>query len=233
MATLLAAAELLSSSVKLWNGTLLILFHPDEEETGGAGAMIEGGLYERVPVPDLMLGQHIVPSIAGTVSIRSGPGLVAADSVRIRVIGGPCKNSINPQLCVDPIPLSMRIIQGLQDKGFHAGEPGNDYVAYADILLDVKTVNPKIRRPALDIIERHFRDECTSEGVPTDPVFNYTVRAPLTSNDGAIVGPICTPVGTKKPFATNHSPFFAPAIQPTLKTGTDTMALAALAFLVS
>ncbi|CAJ0546837.1 Ff.00g014640.m01.CDS01 [Fusarium sp. VM40] len=247
------------------------------------------GIYKRFPVPDLMLGQHIVPSIAGTVSIRSGPVLVAADSVRIRVIDGPCKDSTNPQLCVDPIPLSMRIIQGLQDKvkdevgkhedvtvacwGFHAGEPGNDYVAYADILLDVKTVNPSIRRRALDIIERHFRDECNSEAVPTDPVFNYTVRSPLTSNDEAIVGPISkvfetyfgsnagemaftracedlstlgatqtvpyaywnhgdTPIGTKKPFATNHSPFFAPAIQPTLKTGTDVMALAALAFLV-
>lgn len=290
LATLLAAAELLSSSVKLWNGTLLILFQADEEETGGARAMIEDGLYERVPVPDLMLGQHIVPSIAGTVSIRSGPVLVAADSVCVRVIGGPCKDCINPQLCVDPIPLSMRIIQGLQDRvknevgkhedvtvacwGFHAGEPGNDYVAYADILLDVKNFDHSIRRRALDIIERHFRDECNSEGVPTDPVFNYTVRAPLTSNDEAIVGPISnvfetyfgsnagemaftrayegfstlgaahsvpyaywnyggTPIGTKKPLATNHSPFFAPAIQPTLKTGTDAMALAALAFLAS
>ncbi|OBS20039.1 hypothetical protein FPOA_11760 [Fusarium poae] len=290
MATLLAAAKLLSSSMKLWNGTILILFQPDEEETGGAKAMVEDGLYERVPVPDLMLGQHIVASIAGTVSIRSGPVLVAADSVRVRVIGGPCEGSINPQLCVDPIPLSMRIIQGLEDKvknevgrqedvtvacwGFHAGEPGGDYVAHADILLDVKTVKPSIRRQALDIIERQFRHECNSEGVPTDPVFNCTVRAPLTSNDEAIVAPISkvfknyfgpnvgemaftracedfstlgaahkipyaywnyggTPIGTKKPFATNHSPFFAPAIQPTLKTGTDAMALAALAFLVS
>lgn len=158
--------------------------------------------------------------------------------------------------------------------GFHAGEPGNDYVAYAENLLDVKTINPSIRRRALDMIESHSRDECNSEGVPTDPVFNYTVRAPLTSNDGAIVGPISkvfqsyfgsnagemvftracedsstlgaahsvpyaywnyggTPVGTKKPFATNHSPFFAPAIQPILETGIDAMALAALAFLVS
>lgn len=56
MATLLAAAELLSSSVKLWNGTSLILFQPDEGETGRARAMIEDGLHERVTVPDLMLG---------------------------------------------------------------------------------------------------------------------------------------------------------------------------------
>lgn len=206
MATLLAAAELLSSLMKLWNGTLLILLQPDEEETGKAREMIQDGLYERVPVPDLILVQHLVPSIASTVSIRSGPVLVAADSVRVRVIGGPYKDSINTHLCVNATSLSMCIIQGLQDKlknevgkhedvnvacwGFHTGEPGNDYVAYADIMFDVKTVNPSIRRRNLDIIERHYRDECNSEGVPTDPVFNYTVPAPLTSNDEAIVGPI-------------------------------------------
>jgi metal-dependent amidase/aminoacylase/carboxypeptidase family protein len=124
------------------------------------------------------------------------------------------------------------------------------------------------------MVERHFRDECNSEGVTTDPVSSHTVRAPLTSINGAIAGPISkvfenyfgsnaeevaftrawedfstlgaahsvpyaywnyggTPIGTKKPFATNHSPFLAPAIQPTLKTGTDAMVLAALAFLVS
>ncbi|KAM0424836.1 hypothetical protein ACHAPT_009892 [Fusarium lateritium] len=289
MATLLAAAALLHASANKWAGTLVIIFQPDEEETGGARAMVEDGLYERVPVPDLMLGQHVVPSEAGTVAICSGPVLVAADSVRIRVIGGPCEGSINPQLCVDPIPLSMRIIQGLQeavtnevgpDKDatvacweFHAGEPGNDYVAYADILLDIKTVKHEIRRRVLDLVERRFRDECRSAGVPSDPVFNYTVRAPLTTNDNSIAGPISkvfkgyflsnardmvftracedfstlgaqrnvpyaywnfrgTAPSTKKPVATNHSPFFAPAIDPTLQVGTDAMALAALSFLV-
>ncbi|KAF4453144.1 zinc metallopeptidase [Fusarium austroafricanum] len=137
---------------------------------------------------------------SGTVSTRSGAVLVAADSVRIRVIGGPCEGGINPQLCVDPIPLSMRIALGLQeyvtDKvgadedvtvacwGFHASEPGNDYVAYADILLDIKTVKPDVCTRVLALVERRFRDECRLASVPTNPIFNYSIRAPLTKNDG-------------------------------------------------
>ncbi|KAF9769848.1 hypothetical protein IL306_012661 [Fusarium sp. DS 682] len=289
MATLLAAADLLRASAEQWAGTVVIVFQPDEEETGGARAMIEDGLYDRIPVPDLMLGQHVVPKWAGTVAIRSGAVLVAADSVHIRVIGGPCEGSINPQLCVDPIPLSMRILLGLQEYvtnevgadedvtvacwGFHAGEPGNDYVAYADILLDIKTVKPDIRTRVLALVERRFRNECRLANVPTDPIFNYSIRAPLTENDHAIAGAVSrvfegyfgqnatemtftracedfpilgaphnvpyaywnfggTPRDTEEPLAVNHSPNFAPAIQPTLQVGTDAMALAALAFLV-
>jgi len=235
-----------------------------------------------------MLGQHLVPSVAGTVAIRSGPVLVAADSVNIRIIGGPCDGSNNPQLCVDPIPLAMRTVLSLQEAvrkeigpgedatvacwGFHAGEPGNDYVAYADVLLDIKTVKAGVRRRVLAFVERHFRDACRSAGVPRDPIFNTTVRAPLTANDDAISGPISrafgeyfaadagkmtftracedfstlgasynvpyaywnyggTPRDAREPVARNHSPFFAPAIQPTLQVGTDAMALAALTFL--
>jgi len=206
MAALLASAALLRASAEWWAGTIVVVFQPDEEETGGARAMIEDGLYDHIPVPDLMLGQHVVPSRSGTIAIRSGPVLTAADSVHIRVIGGPCEGSTNPQLCVDPIPLAMRTVLDLQDAvrkeispdeeatvtcwEFHAGEPGNDYVAYADILLDIKTVKPDVRRRILALVERRFREDCRSAGVPTDPVFNFTVRAPLTTNDDVISGAV-------------------------------------------
>ncbi|VBB81043.1 Putative protein of unknown function [Podospora comata] len=206
MAALLMASSLLKNAFHWWKGTLLVVFQPDEEETGGAQAMVDDGLYDIVPVPDLMLGQHVVAdSKAGTIAIRSGPVLVAADSLQVRVFGGPCGGS-NPQRCVDPIPLSMQIVLGLQDAitqelgqhedatvacwGFHAGEPGNDYVAYADILLDIKTVKPNIRLRVLDIVKQRFLDECRSAGAPHDPEFNHTVRAPLTTNSDSIAGPL-------------------------------------------
>ncbi|KAK0615087.1 hypothetical protein B0T17DRAFT_497949 [Bombardia bombarda] len=294
MAALLAAADLLKSSARHWKGTVIALFQPDEEETGGAQAMVDGGLYEKVPVPDLMLAQHLVPDLAGTVAIQPGPVLVAADSMRIRVVGGPCEGRVNPQICVDPIPLSMRIISELQDAvtrevghegddmegatvacwGFHAGEPGNDYVAYADILLDIKTFKPDVRQRVLALIENKFIEDCKAAGVPRNPEINTTVRAPLTKNDDAVAGQVgrafqeyfaensidmeftrsCedfsilgaahdvpyaywnfggTPRDAKEPFPTNHSPFFVPELDLTLKTGTDAMALAALPFLVS
>ncbi|KID84084.1 Peptidase M20 [Metarhizium guizhouense ARSEF 977] len=115
MAALLGAAALLRAAAAEWSGTLLIVFQPDEEETGGAQAMIDDGLYNLVPVPDLMLAQHVVPSATGSVSIRSGPVLVAADSLRVRVVGGPREGTLNPQQCVDPIHIAMRVVLGLED----------------------------------------------------------------------------------------------------------------------
>lgn len=288
MATLLGATALLKSAAEKWSGTLIIVFQPDEEETGGAQAMVDDGLYTKVPVPDIMLGQHVVPLAAGKVAIRPGPVLVAADAVNVRVIGGPCPG-INPQMGVDPIALSMRIISGLQDAvrdevgpdedatvacwGFHGGIPGNDYVAHVDFLLDIKTVKPSIRKRVLAVVEKGIRDECEVAGTPQPPVINFSVRAPLTKNDQSVAGSIsqvfegyfgalavdmnltraCEDFATLGashgvPYAywnfggggndtegagpTNHSPFFAPAIQPTLQAGTDAMALAALTFLV-
>lgn len=161
--------------------------------------MIDDGLYNLVPAPDLMLAQHVVPSATGSVSIRSSPVLVAADSIRVRVVGGPCEGTLNPQQCVDPIPIAMRVILGLEDAvraeigpgkdatvacwGFHAGEPGNDHVAYADFLLDVKTMEVEVRLQVREFIKRQFREARREAGMPREPIFDIKVRAPLTSND--------------------------------------------------
>lgn len=286
MAALLGASELLKAAESQWSGTLISLFQPDEEETGGAQAMIDDGLYETIPIPDVMLGQHVVPLPAGQIAVKSGPILVAADSVNVRVTGGPCEGSVNPQWCVDPIPLAMSIVTQLQEHvrkhigseedatvacwGFHAGILGNDYVAYADFLLDVKTIKSDIRSRVLDLIEEKIRSDCAAANTPKEPSFNYSVRAPLTSNndettaqvqaafhayfdsdstsmkltraceDFATLGaPHNVPYtywnfgGSKKAdgeIPSNHSPFFAPQIEPTLQAGTDAMALAVLSF---
>ncbi|GAW19495.1 hypothetical protein ANO14919_089820 [Xylariales sp. No.14919] len=287
MASLLGTSALLKAAARKWSGTLVIIFQPDEEETGGAQAMVDDGLYTKVPVPDIMLGQHVVPSKSGTVAIRSGPVLVAADSANVKITGGPCPG-VNPQQCVDPIPVAIKIISQLEYKvrknvgphedvtvacwGFHAGIPGNDYIAYAEFSLDIKTAKHTVREKARQTIKRSIIDGCTAAKTPREPVVNFTVRAPLTTNDPSVseaVGRVfagyfeanavemrftraCEDFSTlgKKhsvpyaywnfggsqttegPVPTNHSPFFAPAIQPTLQTGTDAMALAALSFLV-
>lgn len=286
MAALLGASRLLKDAQNRWSGTLITLFQPDEEETGGARAMVNDGLYAKVPVPDVMLGQHVVPLKAGQIAVKSGPILVAADAINVRVIGGPCEESLNPQMCVDPILLATKIISQLDDYlqrkigpkedatvacwGLHAGVPGNDYVAYADFLLDVKTIEENVRTKVLGLIEQKISEECRSAETPKEPIFNYSVRAPLTSNDADSTSQVrntfdayfgassvsmkltraCEDFSSlgadyKVPYTywnfggssttegeipTNHSPFFAPVIEPTLEAGTDAMALAVLSF---
>lgn len=93
---LLGAANSSKSAQEQWKGTLMVLFQPNEEHTGGAQAMVDDGLYDKVLVPDIVLGQHSIPMRSGKIDIRPGAILVAADIVRVR-IHGPAQKTLNPQ----------------------------------------------------------------------------------------------------------------------------------------
>ena len=110
---LLAASELLQSCKSYWAGTLVVLFQPNEEHTGGAKAMLDDGLYQKVKVPDVVLGQHAMPLKTGTVNIKSGTILSAADIVKIHIDNTAAK-SINPQNGVNTIDVAAAIVVKLR-----------------------------------------------------------------------------------------------------------------------
>lgn len=56
VACLLAAAELMLHARDAWNRTLILVFQPDEERAGGAQRMVDDGLYERIPILDILPG---------------------------------------------------------------------------------------------------------------------------------------------------------------------------------
>jgi metal-dependent amidase/aminoacylase/carboxypeptidase family protein len=65
--SLLAAAETLAAAKKEWSGTLVLIFQPAEERGAGAQAMVDDGLYDKVPVPDIAVGAHVMPFRSGTI----------------------------------------------------------------------------------------------------------------------------------------------------------------------
>ncbi len=71
---LLGAAAELAAARDAWRGTLLLVFQPAEEAGKGAQAMIDDGLYERFPVPGIVLGQHVMPLPAGVLGGARRPG---------------------------------------------------------------------------------------------------------------------------------------------------------------
>lgn len=89
MTCLLGAAETLLKLRQTWSGTLIVLFQPAEERGTGARAMVDDGLYGRhgVPVPDFVLGQHVMAMRAGSVGSRMGTIMAGADSLRITLFG--------------------------------------------------------------------------------------------------------------------------------------------------
>ena len=63
--------------------------------------MLDDGLYEKIPRPDLVLAQHVMRMRAAMVSVQSGPLLTAADAFDVRIFGRGWHGSV-PQTTIDP-----------------------------------------------------------------------------------------------------------------------------------
>src|SRR4051794_5950187 len=87
VACLLGGAKLLAHAPQSWGGTFIALFQPAEEVAGGAKAMMDDGLRERIPKPDVAFAQHVLAYPAGKLGTQTGPVLSAGDSVRITLHG--------------------------------------------------------------------------------------------------------------------------------------------------
>lgn len=113
---MLAAAEHLSNLRDSWSGTLIVLFQPAEERGTGAQAMVDDGLYTKheIPVPDFVLGQHVMALPAGKVGSRIGTIMAAADSFKVTVYGRGSHGSM-PHRSIDPVMMASNIVVRLQN----------------------------------------------------------------------------------------------------------------------
>src|SRR5512135_3002812 len=109
---LLAAARYLSET-RNFDGVAYIIFQPGEEGFAGAKAMIEDGLFERFPA-DEVYAVHNWPALpAGTIGLRPGPMMAAADRIDIR-ISGRGGHGAHPHLTIDPVLVAGHIITAAQ-----------------------------------------------------------------------------------------------------------------------
>lgn len=200
VAWLIGAATLMAQARDAWKGTLMAVFQPGEETAQGARAMIEDGLLERFPAPDVVLGQHVMLGPAGTVAGSAGPITSAADSLRIRLFGRGAHGSM-PQASVDPIVMAASIVLRLQtvvsreiaatDAAvvtvgvLSAGTKANVIPDEALIELNVRTFDAGVRTHVLAAIERIVRAEAAASGAPREPEITPLERYPLNVNDPA------------------------------------------------
>ena len=110
---LVGAASLLATATDAWNGTLLAVFQPAEEIAQGARAMIDDGLFERFPKPEVIFGQHVMPGEAGQIRYRTGTTQAAADSLQVRLFGRGAHGSM-PESSVDPVVMAAATVMRLQ-----------------------------------------------------------------------------------------------------------------------
>ncbi|HEV2622460.1 MAG TPA: M20 family metallopeptidase [Frateuria sp.] len=198
VAWLAGATALLARHRQAWHGTVLAIFQPAEETAAGAQAMIDDGLFERFPKPDVVLGQHVMVGPAGTVGGRTGTITSAADSLQIRLFGRGAHGSM-PQASIDPVVMAAATVMRLQTVvsreiaaaeaavvtvgALQAGTKENVIPDEAIIKLNVRTFDEGVRKRVLAAIERIVNAEAAASGATRPPEITLLDRYPLVTNE--------------------------------------------------
>lgn len=201
ISALLGATRLLSEHLDRWSGTFLALFQPAEERAGGARKMVEDGLVDRIPSPEVAFSQHVMATPAGNVHACLGPSFSTADSIKVTVFGRGGHGSM-PHTTVDPVVLASMIVLRLQTVVSRETRPGEFAVVTvgkmtvgskvniisdrAELQLNVRTYDEQTRERVLAAIERIVHAECEASGSPAPPTFEYFDQFPMTVNDEAV-----------------------------------------------
>jgi len=198
VAWLIGVSTLFARQRDGWRGTLIALFQPGEETAQGARAMIDDGLRERFPKPEVVLGQHVMVGPSGSVAGSAGPITSAADSLQIRLFGRGAHGSM-PQASIDPVVMAAATVMRLQtivsretaasDSAvvtvgvLQAGTKENVIPDEAIIKLNVRTFDETVRKHVLDAIARIARAEAAASGAPREPEITPLDRYPLNVNN--------------------------------------------------
>lgn len=154
------------------DGNIKMIFQPAEEGLGGAIAMIADGVLRNPPV-DAILGMHIWPELeSGTVGVRKGTIMAAADRFAISLSGSGGHGG-QPHLAVDPITVTAEVIEGLQKivsrevaptdpvvisiGSVHGGTAFNIIPHRVEITGTIRTADEGVRTHVLQRIEQKVR----------------------------------------------------------------------------
>lgn len=160
-ATLLGAAKLLKENEANLQGTVKLMFQPDEERLGGAQAMVDAGILEN-PKVDAAMAFHVFPGEHGPGGIlyRTGPVAASSDSFRITVEGHGGHGAM-PDTTHDPINAAVHIHIALQEilarevspqqplvltvGQMHAGNAPNIIPQFAEMEGTIRTFDNDVR----------------------------------------------------------------------------------------
>ncbi|HWG00506.1 MAG TPA: amidohydrolase [Trebonia sp.] len=195
---LVGAATVLARQAATWSGTLLAVFQPAEEKGRGAREMVDDGLFERFPAPEIVLGQHVGPMPAGWIGHRGGPVMAASDAAEITLYGRGGHGS-RPEATVDPVLMAAHVVTRLQGivarevpasetavvtvGRLHAGTQANVIPDTAELGISVRTYSPHTRSLIMDAVERVVRGESAVSGAPRPPAVTWGGDTPLLVSD--------------------------------------------------
>ncbi|MEM7321000.1 MAG: amidohydrolase, partial [Pseudomonadota bacterium] len=112
MTMLLGAAQRLAKEQD-FNGTVVLLFQPNEEHGLGARAMIDEAVLEQFPIDEVYAIHNLPGSPTGQVSTRKGI-ICNSETLFEIAIDGKGGHASMPQAGVDAITVGSEIVQSLQ-----------------------------------------------------------------------------------------------------------------------
>ena len=178
-------------------GSVRFLFQPAEEIARGARQLIDAGALQGV---DAVLGFHNKPDVpVGSVGVRSGPLMAAADmfALEIRGLGG---HAAMPDRAIDPIVAGAAVVLALQTAvsrnisplesvvvsvgQFHAGTAQNIIPDAARIEGTVRCFSPAVREQMPGILRRIATE--VAAGFGAEARLEYTAGTPALRNDATL-----------------------------------------------
>jgi amidohydrolase len=194
------AAELLVRGRASWQGTLVVVFQPGEEQGSGAERMIEDGLFDLTGNPSVVLGQHVVPGPAGWVLTRPQVIMAATDALRI-VLHGRGGHGSRPETTVDPAVMAASLVLRLQTivsreiaatesavvtvGQLHVGTANNIIADEAVVEVNIRTFDEQVRSKVMAAVTRIANAEAAAAGAPKPPEISTIASFPVTTNDEA------------------------------------------------
>ena len=191
-----AAAELAADDT--WAGLLMVVAQPAEELGTGARAMVADGIFERFGRPDVVLGQHVGPMPAGMIGLHPGAAFATSDSIKVTLYGRGGHGS-RPEACVDPIVMAAAVVMRLQTivsrevagtetavlsvGTLHAGTKVNIIPETAELEINVRTYDLRVRDRVLAAIERIVNAEAVASHAPKPPTVELVDSFPFLFND--------------------------------------------------
>ena len=197
--TLLGCARILHSMADQLNGTVKFFFQPAEETLQGALHLIKNGCMEN-PKVDAVIGMHTWPyAPAGSIALRSGPMMAAADCVDV-TIRGKEGHAARQHLCIDPIFIAAQVISALHGMisreinaldtavlsfgTINGGQVRNTIPGEVVMKGTVRTLVPEVREKIPGQIERVVANVAAAFGGEGEVVYEY--GAPPVINDEGI-----------------------------------------------
>ncbi len=199
-ATLLAAAKYLAEDGS-FDGKVMMVFQPAEEDISGAKRMVDEGLFEKYRV-DGIFALHNLPGFeVGQIVTRAGAITACVDIVEVSIMGVGGHGGL-PHQARDPVVAAASIVTGLQTivsrnldpvdlavitvGAIHGGVLATVIPERVDLKIGVRTISSRARELCATRVPGIINDMARAFGCEAEIVYGSGISYPTGYNDAGL-----------------------------------------------